>query len=83
MTHTTETAINLSVSSEVVNPVFSCMIKRAGESFVASASAKQKANRSAAMVARKVTDKNADMDYHAGSPRSAIHLARITGRFHS
>ena len=41
MTHTTSAQSNLSVSSVVVNPLFSSMSKRAGESCAASASAKQ------------------------------------------
>ena len=41
MTHNTITHSNLSVSSAVVNPFFSTVRNRAGESFAACASAKQ------------------------------------------
>ena len=41
------------------------MSKRAGESFDTSASAKQKPIHQAVMIAKKINDKNADMDYHA------------------
>ena len=68
MTHTTVTQSNLSVSSAVVNPPFSSMSKRAGESFAASASAAQKPAHCAAMIARKTNDTNADMDFHAVPP---------------
>ena len=65
MTHTTFTQSNLSVYSEVLNPLISCMSLRVGESFATSASVKQKPVHCAAKIARKVDDKNADMDYHA------------------
>ena len=44
------------------------MSKRAGESFAASASVKQKPFHCTAMIARRSNEKNADMDYHAGRP---------------
>ena len=68
MTRTTFTQSNLSVSSAVVNPSISNMSKRAGESFAASARAKQKPVHCTSMIARKLNDKNADMDYHAVPP---------------
>ena len=40
------------------------MSKRARESFAAPASAKQKPVHCTAMIARKIDDKNADMDHH-------------------
>ena len=52
----------------VVNPSFPSMSERAGEFFAASASAQQKPVHCAAMIARKIHDKNADMDYHAVTP---------------
>ena len=68
MSHTTFTQSNLSVSSAVVNPLFSSMGKRAGEYFAVSACAKQQPIHCSAMVARKIIDKNADMDFHAVLP---------------
>ena len=68
MTRTTCTQSNLSVSSAVVNPLFSCMSKRDGESFATSASTKQKPVHYSALTATKIRDKNADMDYHAVPP---------------
>ena len=62
------TQSNLSVSSAIVKPLISSMSKRAGVSFSASASAKQKPTHCTAMIARKVNDKNADMGYHAVPP---------------
>ena len=59
---------NLSVSSAHVNPLFSNMSKRAWESFATSACAKQKATHCSAMMARKIDDKNADIDFHALHP---------------
>ena len=59
---------NLSVSSAVVNPPFFSMSKRAGESFAASASVKQKPFHCTAMIARRSNEKNAGMDYHAVPP---------------
>ena len=44
------------------------MRKRAGQSFAASASAKQMPVHCAAMVARKTDDKDADTDHHAVPP---------------
>ena len=68
MTHTTLTQSNLSVSSAVVNPLFSSMSKRAGESFATSDSAKQKPVRCSELIAIKISDKNADMDCRAVPP---------------
>ena len=52
-----------------MNPVFSNMSKRAGESFATSASAKQKPVHCSAMIARKMFDKNATWTiYHAVPP---------------
>ena len=51
---TLKVAINLSVSSAVVNPSFFAMSKRAGESFATSSSAKQKTVHCTAMIARKL-----------------------------
>ena len=68
LTHTTFTQSNLSVSSAVVNPLFSNISKRARESFAASASAKQKPVHCAAMIARMTNEKNAGLDYHAVPP---------------
>ena len=68
MTHTTFTQSNVSVSSEVVNPLFSSMSKRARESFAASACAKQKPVHCSGLIARKISDKNGDMDCHAVPP---------------
>ena len=70
MTHTTFAQSNLSVSSAFVNPPFSSVSKRAGESFAASASAKQKLVHCTAMIARKLNHENADMDYQAVPPPS-------------
>ena len=67
MTHTTLTQSNLSVSSAMMNPLFSSASKRAGESFASSASAKKTVH-CTAMVARRLHDKNADMDCHAVLP---------------
>ena len=67
-THTPCTQHNLSVSYAVVNPLSSSMGKRAGESFAASACAKQKPVHCTAMMAWRIIDKNADMDYHAAHP---------------
>ena len=44
------------------------MSERAGKSFDTPASAKQKPDHRLAMTARKISDKNADMDYHAVRP---------------
>ena len=44
------------------------MSKRAGESFAASASVKQKPFHCTAMIVRKSNDKNADKDCHAVPP---------------
>ena len=41
------------------------MSKRAGESFAASAGAKQRPLHSHRLIARKISNENADMDYHA------------------
>ena len=57
-THTTFTQQNLSVSYAVVNSLSSSMSKRAGESFAASASAKQKPVHCTAMIAWRINDKN-------------------------
>ena len=65
---TTLTQSNLSVSSAVVNPLFSSISKRAGDSFAASGSATQKPVHCTAMVARKIDRKSADMNYHAVPP---------------
>ena len=59
---------NLSVSSAVVNLSFSSKSERARESFATSASAKQQPAHYSATIARKISDKNADMDYHAVLP---------------
>ena len=48
------------------------MSKRAGESFVASASAEQKPVHCTAMIARTIGDKKSDMDYHAVPPPDYI-----------
>ena len=69
MTHTTFTQSDVSVSSAVVNPSFSSMGKRAGESFATSASAKQKPVHCTAMIARQMNDKSADTAHHAVSTR--------------
>ena len=55
MTHTTFTQSKLSVSSAIVNPLFFIMSKRAGETFAASANAKQKRVHCTAIIARKLT----------------------------
>ena len=68
MTHTTFPQSTWSFSSAVLNPLFSSMSKRAGESFATSASAKQKPIHCSGLIARKTDDKNTDMDYHAVSP---------------
>ena len=68
MTHTTFTQSYVSVSSAFGNPFFSSMSEHAGESVATSASAKQKQVHCTAMIARKMNDKNADMDYHAVPP---------------
>ena len=68
MTYTTFTQSNWSVSSAVVNPLFSRMSERAGESVAASASAKRKPVHCTAMIARKLNNKSADMDWHAVPP---------------
>ena len=47
---------------------FSSISKRAGESFATSAGAKQKPVQCPALTARKISDKNADMDYR--NPRN-------------
>ena len=65
MTRNTFTRSNLSVCSAVVNPSFSSMSKRAGESFAASASSKQKPVHCTAMIARKL---NADMEKLEATP---------------
>ena len=44
------------------------MSKRAGESFATSASTKQKPVHCSGLIARKVSDKKADMDYHTVPP---------------
>ena len=67
MTHTTFAQSNVSVSSAVVNPFFSSMSKRAGESFAISACAKQKPVHYGAMLAKTI-NKNADTDCHAVPP---------------
>ena len=59
---------NLSVSIAVVNPSFSSVSKRAGESFATSAGAKQKPVHCTAMIAKRINDKDADMDNHAVHP---------------
>ena len=59
---------NLSVSSAVVNLSFSSKSERARESFATWASAKQWPVHCSAMIARKISDQNADMDYHAALP---------------
>ena len=68
MTHTTLTQSNLSVSSAVVKPSFSGGSKLARESFATLASAKQKTVHCSGLLARKISDKNADMDHHAVPP---------------
>ena len=50
------------VSCAVVKPSFSSMSERAGESFAASASAKQKPVHCSAMIASNISDMDADMD---------------------
>ena len=67
-THTSFHQSNLSVTLAIVNPLFSSMSKNAGESFAASANAKQKPVHCTAMIARKLNDKNDDMDYPAVLP---------------
>ena len=64
----TITQNNLSVSSAVVNPLFYGRSKHVGESCARSASAKQKPAHCSGRLARKVSDKNADMDHHAALP---------------
>ena len=64
MTRTTIAQSNLSVSPAVVNPSFSVMSTRAGESVATSASAKQEPDHCAAMIATK----NTDIDYHTVPP---------------
>ena len=44
------------------------MSKRAGESFSLSASAAQKPVHCSGLIAIKISDENADMDYHAVLP---------------
>ena len=56
---------NLSVSSAAVKHLFSGGSKLAGESFAKSASATQKPVLCLLLLARKISDKYADMDYHA------------------
>ena len=68
MTHTTLTQSNLSVSSAVVKPSFSGGSKLARESFATLARAKQKTVHCSGLLARKISDKNADMDHHAVRP---------------
>ena len=55
MTRATFAHSKLSVSCAAVNPLFSSMSIRAGESFAASASAQQKPVHCTAMIARKLT----------------------------
>ena len=68
MTHTAYTQSNMSVSSTVVNLLLSSVSKCAGEYFAAQASAKQKSVHCTTMIARKLNDKDADMDYLAVLP---------------
>ena len=68
MTHTTFSQSHLSVSSAVVNPLFSSMSTRVGESFATSASAKQNPAHCSAMIARIINNENAKVDYHAVLP---------------
>ena len=79
MPHVTQS--NLSVSSAVVNHWFSRMSKRAGESFAASARAKQKPVHCAAMIAKELAkelnDKNAGIDYHAVLPPDCQSWRRV------
>ena len=67
-THTTFTQSNLSVSSAVVNPSFSGRSKLEGASFAASGSATQKPVHCTGLLARKISDKNADMNHDAVPP---------------
>ena len=46
----------------------SCIFQRAGEYFATSASAKQKPVHCSRLIARKISDKNTDIDYHAVPP---------------
>ena len=68
MTHTTVTQRNSTVSSAIVNPLFSTMSKRAGEYFASSVSGKNKQFHCSAMIARKTCDEKVDTDYHALLP---------------
>ena len=68
MTHTTFILCNLSVSSAVVNPLLSGMRKLTTESFTVRQAWNKKPVHCAAMIARRINDKIADMDYHAVPP---------------
>ena len=50
------------------------MSKRAGESIATSASAKQKRVHCSGLIARQISDKNADMDCHAVPPPNNLKL---------
>ena len=68
ITHTTITQSNSPTSAAVVDSLFSSVSKRARESFATSSSAKQKPVHCSGLIARTISEKNADMDYHAVPP---------------
>ena len=69
MTHTAVGQINLTVSTLVISS-FPSMSKCAAHIFAASANSKQRPVHGNAMIARKLSNKSVDMDYHGVPPPS-------------